>query len=131
MIAPCPFCTLPELRVFFRNAAAVAVRDAYPVTPGHTLVMPVRHVTSFFDTTSSEREALLAMLDTAKQQLQSEYGPSGYNIGINDGLAAGQTISHLHIHLIPRYPGDRPDPRGGVRWVIPDKAKYWTDRQGA
>ncbi len=68
------------------------------------------------------------LLELAKQQLHSEFSPSGYNIGINDGAAAGQTVSHLHIHLIPRYNGDRPDSRGGIRWVIPEKADYWTGR---
>lgn len=124
----CPFCALLAERVLFRNDAAVVVRDAYPVTRGHTLVIPVRHVASFFDATPSEREAMLELLGTAKQQLQVEFDPAGYNVGINDGAAAGQTIGHLHMHLIPRYPGDRPDPRGGVRWVIPDKADYWTER---
>ena len=71
---------------------------------------------------------MLTLLNLARQQLQAEFGPAGYNIGINDGAAAGQTIGHLHMHLIPRCPGDRPDPRGGVRWVIPDKADYWTER---
>lgn len=129
--AVCPFCALPAERVLFRNDAAVAVRDAYPVTLGHTLVIPRRHVASFFDATPLERDAMLALLDMAKQQLQAEFGPAGYNVGINDGAAAGQTIGHLHMHLIPRYPGDRPDPRGGVRWVIPDKADYWTERNQA
>ena len=69
---------------------------------------------------------MLSLLDAAKKRLQSEFGPASYNIGINDGPAAGQTIDHLHIHLIPRYIDDRPDPRGGVRWVIPDKADHWT-----
>jgi diadenosine tetraphosphate (Ap4A) HIT family hydrolase len=129
--AVCPFCALPAERMLFRNDAAVAVRDAYPVTPGHTLVIPRRHVASFFDATPMERESMLALLDAAKQQLQAEFGPAGYNIGINDGAAAGQTIGHLHMHLIPRYPGDRHDPRGGVRWVIPDKADYWTESDQA
>ena len=71
---------------------------------------------------------MFGMLEAAKQQLQVEFGPAGYNIGINDGQAAGQTVGHLHIHLIPRYPGDRPDSRGGIRWVIPEKADYWTCR---
>lgn len=124
----CPFCALPRERVPFRNDSAVVVRDAYPVTPGHTLVIPVRHASSFFDTTPEEPASLLDLLDEAKQQLQSDFGPAGYNIGINVGAAAGQTVGHLHIHLIPRYPGDRPDPREGVRWVIPDKADYWTGR---
>lgn len=125
------FCDLPETRVLFRNDAAVAVRDAFPVTQGHTLVVPVRHVESFFDTSLAERAALLALLDRAKHQLHAEFGPAGYNIGINDGAAAGQTIGHLHVHLVPRYAGDRPDPRGGVRWVIPDKADYWSERDRA
>lgn len=131
MNAVCPFCALLEERVLFRNDAAVAVRDAYPITPGHTLVIPARHVASFFNATPLERDAMLMLLDTAKQQLQTEFDPAGYNIGINDGTAAGQTIGHLHMHLIPRYLGDQPDPRGGVRWVIPDKADYWTDRDWA
>jgi diadenosine tetraphosphate (Ap4A) HIT family hydrolase len=121
-------CTLPSGRVLLRNDTAIAIRDAYPVTAGHTLVIPRRHVRSFFDTTADERASMLGLLDAAKQQLQLEFSPAGYNIGINDGDAAGQTIGHLHIHLIPRYPGDRSDPRGGVRWVIPDKADYWTSR---
>lgn len=125
--AVCPFCPLPAEPVLFRNDAAVAAQGAYPVTLGHTLVIPVRHVASFFDATQPERDAMLALLDAAKRQFQVEFGPAGYNIGINDGTAAGQTIGHLHTHLIPRYPGDRPDPRGGVRWVIPGKAAYWTE----
>jgi len=106
-LAPCPFCALPQARVLLRNDAAIAIRDAYPVAPGHTLVIPLRHVPSFFDTTAEERGAMLDLLDEAKKQLQSEFGPAGYNIGINDGAAAGQTVGHLHVHLIPRYHGDR------------------------
>lgn len=109
-----------------RNDAAMAFRDAHPVTPGHTLVIPVRHVPSFFDTTREERLAMLELLDAARLQLRSAFGPTGYNIGINDGPAAGQTVGHLHIHLMPRYPDDQADPRGGVRWVFPEKADYWT-----
>lgn len=71
---------------------------------------------------------MLDLLEAAKNQLQLEFDPAGYNIGVNDGAAAGQTVGHLHIHLIPRYSGDRPDPRGGVRWVIPEMADYWTGR---
>jgi diadenosine tetraphosphate (Ap4A) HIT family hydrolase len=123
----CPFCCLPEGRVLFRNGAAVAFRDAYPLTPGHMLVIPVRHVSSFFETTPSERLAMLGVLDAAKQELEVRFSPAGYNIGINDGAAAGQTVGHLHVHLIPRYLGDQSDPRGGVRRIIPDKADYWTN----
>ena len=124
----CPFCTLPGERVVLRNEWAMVVRDAFPVSPGHTLVIPIRHVGSFFDTTATERQALLKFLDDAKQQLDAEFSPAGYNIGINDGADAGQTVGHLHIHLIPRYTGDQADPRGGVRWVIPEKADYWSAR---
>ena len=124
----CPFCALPEARLLLCNGSAVAFRDAFPVTPGHTLVIPRRHVSSFFDTTFEERIAMFELLAAAKHQIQSEFAPAGYNIGMNDGVAAGQTVGHLHIHLIPRYTGDRPDPRGGIRWVIPEKADYWTGR---
>ena len=126
--SPCPFCALPVSRILARNDFAITLRDTHPVTPGHTLVIPVRHVRSFFEATHAEREAMLALLDLAKQQLQAEFNPAGYNIGINDGAAAGQTIAHLHMHLIPRYVGDRADPRGGVRWVMPEKAAYWTQQ---
>jgi len=122
----CPFCALPSARILLHNDLAVVVRDAYPVSPGHTLVIPVRHVVSFFETTADERSAMHSLMDTAKNFLQTEFEPAGYNIGINDGPSAGQTINHLHIHLIPRYLGDRPDPRGGVRWVIPERADYWS-----
>lgn len=101
------------------------IRDLYPVSPGHTLVIPRRHIRSFFEARESERMALLRALDWAKQRIDAEFSPGSYNIGINDGPAAGQTVPHLHIHLIPRYVGDAADPRGGVRWVVPGKAKYW------
>ena len=101
--------------------------DNHPVSPGHTLIIPKRHVASFFETTEEERQAMLRLLDEAKVILDRKHRPDGYNIGINGGEAAGQTVMHLHIHLIPRYKGDRPDPRGGVRWVLPDKAaSYWS-----
>ena len=122
---PCAFCTLPPARVIGENTFAIAIRDGYPVSPGHTLLIPKRHAGSFFDLSEQERSDLLALLDSAKRAIDIEFQPQGYNIGINEGLAAGQTVPHLHVHLIPRYAGDLPDPRGGVRWVIPDKAKYW------
>ena len=122
---PCAFCTLPSARVIDENATAMVIRDGYPVSPGHTLLIPKRHAGSFFDLAEQERDDLLALLDRAKRVLDAELQPQGYNIGINDGAAAGQTVPHLHVHLIPRFKGDLPDPRGGVRWVIPAKAKYW------
>jgi diadenosine tetraphosphate (Ap4A) HIT family hydrolase len=121
----CAFCTLPSARVIDENATTIAIRDGYPVSPGHTLLIPIRHTGSFFDLSSQERSDLMTLLDRAKLVLDEEFQPQGYNIGINDGAAAGQTVPHLHVHLIPRFDGDLPDPRGGVRWVIPDKAKYW------
>ena len=121
----CAFCQLPPERIASGNELGLIVRDAYPVSPGHTLIIPRRHIGSFFELTPDERNALLALLDEAQASLHRRYQPQGYNIGINDGPAAGQTVPHLHIHLIPRYSGDLPDPRGGVRWVIPEKARYW------
>ena len=124
----CAFCTLPASRIVETNELGWVIRDAYPVSPGHTLIIPKRHVGSFFELTLDERGALFALLDGAKARLDAEFHPSAYNVGINDGPAAGQTVLHLHIHLIPRYAGDRPDPRGGVRWIIPEKADYWSRR---
>jgi diadenosine tetraphosphate (Ap4A) HIT family hydrolase len=127
----CPFCSLPDDRVLAQDAHGKVIRDAYPVSPGHTLVIPHRHVGSFFDLSAEERVSLLALLDKARESIEAEHRPDGYNIGINDGPTAGQTVPHLHIHLIPRYAGDRTDPRGGVRWIFPDKADYWTARAQA
>jgi len=128
MSNPCPFCDLLPERILVTNLHGVVYRDGFPVSPGHALIIPRRHVGSFFEIDVKEREALLALLEDAKRRLDKEFHPAGYNIGINDGAAAGQTVSHLHIHLIPRYSGDVEDPRGGVRWVIPDKADYWSKR---
>jgi diadenosine tetraphosphate (Ap4A) HIT family hydrolase len=122
----CPFCSLPKSRIVQSSAIGWVIRDAYPISPGHTLVIPKRHVGSFFDLTEDEQSSLLSLVTSAKAQIDAEYRPSAFNIGINDGAAAGQTVPHLHIHMIPRYDGDRPDPRGGVRWIIPEKADYWS-----
>ena len=123
--APCPFCPPAPGRIVASDGFALVIRDRFPVSPGHTLILPRRHVGSYFQTSAAERESLLRLLDKAKAALDAEFHPDGYNIGINDGPAAGQTVPHLHLHLIPRYAGDRADPRGGVRWVLPEKAKYW------
>lgn len=125
---PCPFCTLPQARIIDTSRYGLVVRDAFPISPCHKLIIPKRHVGSFFDLYSDEREDLMSLLAAAKANVETEFKPDGYNIGINDGPAAGQTVPHLHIHLIPRYKGDMPDPRGGVRWIIPDKADYWSQR---
>ena len=124
----CPFCRLAADRLILQDELSIVIRDGFPVSKGHTLILPRRHVQSFFETTSEERSSLLAMLDTAKAELDQSLKPNGYNIGINDGATAGQTVPHLHIHLIPRYEGDQTDPRGGVRWIFPEKADYWSKR---
>jgi diadenosine tetraphosphate (Ap4A) HIT family hydrolase len=122
----CPFCYLPAERILGGNEHGWITRDACPVSPGHALVIPKRHLGSFFELSAVERDALLDLLTTARDQLDRELRPCSYNIGINDGPAAGQMVPHLHIHLIPRYEGDRPDPRGGVRWIFPERADYWS-----
>ena len=123
---PCPFCTLPDSRIIDSNPFGLVIRDGYPISPGHTLVIPKRHVGSFFELTPEEATEMMSLMRRAKSALEIEFKPNGYNIGINDGAAAGQTVPHLHIHLIPRYEGDMPDPRGGVRWIVPVKADYWS-----
>ncbi|MDZ7737327.1 MAG: HIT family protein [Gammaproteobacteria bacterium] len=125
MSVSCLFCEIEQDRILQEDEFCFAVRDGFPVSEGHTLIITKRHIGSFFETTEEEKLALLKALELAKTDLDREYGPSAYNIGINDGTAAGQTVPHLHLHLIPRYKGDSVDPRGGVRWVIPDKAAYW------
>jgi diadenosine tetraphosphate (Ap4A) HIT family hydrolase len=124
----CVFCTLTDARIILANEHAIVIRDGFPISPGHTLVIPRRHVASFFQITAEERVCLLELLDDSKKLIDEELSPDSYNIGINDGTSAGQTVPHLHIHLIPRYAGDREDPRGGVRWVIPEKADYWSKK---
>lgn len=125
---PCPFCTLPSERIVDQNDLAMVIRDGFPVSPGHTLVIPKRHVGSFFELDQDEVQSMLVLLKTAKVVIDEAFKPDSYNIGINDGPQAGQTVPHVHMHLIPRYQGDVEDPRGGVRWLIPTKADYWTDR---
>ena len=119
----CPFCAIGG-SVFLVNAYAHARWDLNPVTPAHTLLVPNRHVASFFDISDEERAALQQLLTDARGILDQSHAPDGYNIGVNIGEAAGQTILHAHIHLIPRYRGDVANPRGGVRGVIPARQSY-------
>ena len=121
----CPFCNLDNSRILKTNTHAIAIYDGYPVSPGHCLIIPKRHIASFFEVTKEEQTAILDLLAELRESLKKQHNPDGFNVGINDGTAAGQTVMHLHIHLIPRYAGDMPDPRGGVRWIFPDKAAYW------
>jgi diadenosine tetraphosphate (Ap4A) HIT family hydrolase len=123
----CPFCQRLALRdgVLAEDEHAVAFTDAFPVSDGHSLIVPRRHVASLFDLSSEEMAAVWNLLPVLKQRLDARHAPAGYNVGVNVGEAAGQTVGHAHVHLIPRFPGDVADPRGGVRWVIPEKAAYW------
>jgi diadenosine tetraphosphate (Ap4A) HIT family hydrolase len=125
MTKECPFCSLPQERIIDSNEFGIVIRDGFPISPGHTLIIPKRHEGSFFEITKAERDSLLELLDNSKIIIDAEFKPDGFNIGINDGQSAGQTVPHLHIHLIPRFKDDQEDPRGGVRWIIREKAKYW------
>ncbi|MDR9437094.1 MAG: HIT family protein [Thiohalophilus sp.] len=120
---PCLFCKDPR-GVSLENELAYSARDTYAVSPGHTLVIPRRHVASFFDLTPEEINACMALITEERRLLDEEFSPDGYNIGVNIGPAAGQSIFHVHIHVIPRYNGDVENPQGGVRHVIPKKGHY-------
>ena len=121
----CPFCRLARrVEIICETAICVAFYDGYPVSPGHALIVPKRHVASYFDLTHHEREAMNVMLQYVRKKVDERFHPDGYNIGINDGVAAGQSVFHVHMHLIPRYIGDVANPKGGVRGVIPSKQTY-------
>ena len=123
----CPFCAPDPARVFYRGQHVIALWDGFPVTDGHALLVPIRHVAGWLEATEEERTELFQAIPLVMETIQEDRTPDGFNIGINDGAAAGQTIDHLHLHVIPRYGGDVPDPRGGIRWVIPERARYWED----
>lgn len=116
--------------MLLRNALCYVRSDRYPITKGHLLIIPFRHEPSFLSLTFDEQEAALELLSHARSKLDSDFHPDGYNIGINVGEPAGQTVAHAHVHVIPRYAGDVPDPRGGVRFILPDKARYWQTPAG-
>ena len=99
------------------NDLAALILDAFPVSEGHCLIVPKRHVASLFDLTEDELLAMWGLISQAREMLDKRYSPSGYNLGVNVGKDAGQTVFHCHIHIIPRHPGDDPDPRGGVRKI--------------
>ena len=105
---------------------AVALPDGFPVSPGHTLIVPRRHVADYFSLTHAEQTALWALVPEVKAFIERTHTPDGYNIGMNLGKAAGQTVPHVHLHVIPRYVGDAADPRGGIRWILPARAAYWS-----
>ena len=118
------FEEIPESEHVASNDLAYALRDIHPVSPGHTLVISRRRIATWFDATRSEQVAMLDLVDVVKAALDAELQPHGYNVGFNAGAAAGQTIPHLHVHVIPRFEGDVSDPRGGVRHVMPGRGNY-------
>ncbi len=117
----CVFCQTEKLQVVAENKLALAFYDGCPVSKGHILVIPRRHAETFFDATHEEHNAVNRLVFKVKQYIDKKYNPDGYNIGVNTGYYAGQTVFHFHMHIIPRYEGDVEDPRGGVRKVIPSR----------
>ena len=127
LMSACPFCELIKSGTLGWEAEhAVAFPDRYPISPGHTLVVPRLHIGDLFSLDGDHRAAAWALVDRVVADLAASHSPDGFNIGANVGAPAGQTVDHAHIHVIPRYVGDRPDPRGGVRWVLPENADYWS-----
>lgn len=123
----CPFCARIASNEFrWDNDHAVAFEDLYPVSQGHTLVVPRRHESDLFHLDPTVRAAVWALVDEVHRDLTNELAADGFNIGLNEGTAAGRTVDHAHVHVIPRFTGDVTDPRGGVRWVLPDQADYWS-----
>ena len=120
----CPFCNPLKEEIVLANNLCYARYDKFPASPGHLLLIPYRHIPTLFDATDAELATLLALVREAKDLLDERFHPDGYNIGVNVGTAAGQTVMHLHVHVIPRYAGDMEDPRGGVRGVIPERRGY-------
>lgn len=120
----CPFCAIDPARLVHESALVRILRDGFPVSPGHLLLVPHRHIESWFEATPEEQQALTGAIAIARSLVEQDLQPDGYNIGMNLGKAAGQTVMHLHLHVIPRYRGDVAKPRGGIRHVIPDKADY-------
>lgn len=125
----CIFCKLRnEERIIGESAHTITFIDNYPASPGHTLVIPKRHFSTYFEATEEELLEIGKAIQNAKKFLDTEFSPDAYNIGINNGLMAGQSVMHLHVHLIPRYQGDVEDPKGGVRWILKNKADYWNNK---
>jgi diadenosine tetraphosphate (Ap4A) HIT family hydrolase len=118
------FTEIPESSWIMSNDNGFAIFDNYPVNKGHALIISKREVASWWDLSSQEQSSLLELVSSVKDKLDETFRPDGWNVGINIGSAAGQTVFHLHIHLIPRYRGDMEDPRGGVRHVIPERGNY-------
>lgn len=120
----CIFCNMQKDRIVLETDLAYTIFDAYPVNPGHILVIPKRHFPVYFEATIQEKIQVIVLIDEAKRIIDERFHPEGYNNCINVGRVAGQTVMHMHVHVIPRYTGDVPDPRRGVRGVIPEKREY-------
>jgi len=120
----CMFCTLPETDIFVENEMAVAIFDQFPVNKGHVLIIPKRHLANLFDATQEEIMGIWKLLEVVKEELDEQFQADGYNVGVNVGAAAGQTVFHMHVHVIPRYHGDVEDPRGGIRKIKKSLVPY-------
>lgn len=120
----CVFCDINKEKIIYETSCWFAMFDEYPVNQGHVLLIPKRHVESVFELNEEEKTTLVDSIKDIESLLIRFFDIDGFNIGINQGKAAGQTINHLHIHIIPRYDGDASNPRGGVRGVIPEKQDY-------
>ena len=129
-MSECPFCERIAERedLYATTEFAVAFPDGFPVSDGHTLVVPKRHVARAEQLERAEWAGLFDLVREVSRELASLPGVEGVNVGVNSGEAAGQTVGHAHVHVIPRRPDDVEDPRGGIRWVIPDRADYWSRR---
>lgn len=119
-----PFLAIPESDWVASNDLAFAIRDGFPASNGHTLVVPRRLIADWDSATPEERGAILQLVDEVKAALRATHQPDGFNLGINEGAAAGQTVFHLHFHVIPRYAGDVSDPRGGIRHAVMGKGNW-------
>ncbi len=122
-----PFQPVEPDRILYEDDDTLAFYDGFPISPGHALVIAKQVTTSLFELPPETQTAVWRTVSTVRDLLQQRHQPDAFNIGLNDGPAAGQTIDHAHIHIIPRYAGDQPDPRGGVRWIFPEKARYWEE----
>jgi diadenosine tetraphosphate (Ap4A) HIT family hydrolase len=120
---PCPFCNV-EREIILENELSFAIYDGFPVNEGHALIIPKRHTANYFDLSLEEQKDCIELLNRVKGIVQEKYNPAGFNVGININEAAGQTVPHVHIHLIPRFEGDVEEPRGGVRGVVPGRRSY-------
>ena len=121
----CAFCQCDRSKAIVENEFGFSIFDLHPVSNGHCLIIPDEHNWDYFSLSLATRKGLDELLMAAKEHLDDCFSPDGYNIGINNGNSAGQTVMHAHIHLIPRYLGDTDDPRGGIRWIFPRRASFW------